>query len=586
MRRGGHGRVEPLVVVDVGRPVGAHDQGRHRLGRAGQVGEARPTSGRGAASVASGCGGRPAARRRRRPGACRRSARSRGRAAPTPGAGTRRSRPRRCRPPPAAAAAGVRASPSRPFWSWSRARSPISSHVGAPSRATPVAVDRTPSMPLAPRLASTRRPARRGPYHSRSRTGIEDDTTSASPAARPRAERPGPRPVRWRRVRGRAAVEGRAPRRRRPPARRPSHAGCRLEPAAPGRLPPAPGRRAQAPRRARPPSTCRQQRRPGRSGSSTRARPGRPATWPPPRPASHWPSDLGGRRIAHRRPRPRAGARSARPRSGGAGRRHGPPPSGGPAGNRSGDRPGSASPATRPGPAAQRDRHAPARPRTGPVAPTSRRPARATSAGSSRRSTGQPAVPRRAVRPAGGQRARRPDQRLPERQVEVDGSRAGPGGLEHARLASERQVRRPGRRSGQAGIGEEAHGRAVEPGLVDRLRARRPVAARAAGRRCTRAAAPRPGGPRSTAAAAPPPPCRWSSRPAAGRPLARPRPRATKPAERSSSTTWERSRGVSGEGQGQRRVAGAGGDHGVGHPGPHPFVDQRGAERCGFEVSR
>ena len=49
--------------------------------------------------------------------------------------------------------------------------------------ATPNAVDTTPSMPLAPRLATTRGGCGRGtPNASRSRTGIDDDTTSVEPA--------------------------------------------------------------------------------------------------------------------------------------------------------------------------------------------------------------------------------------------------------------------------------------------------------------------------------------------------------------------------------------------------------------------
>ena len=44
--------------------------------------------------------------------------------------------------------------------------------------------------------------------------------------------------------------------------------------------------------------------------------------------------------------------------------------------------------------------------------------------------------------------------------------------------------------------------------------------------------------------------------------------------------------GLGGQGQRQRRVTGAGRHHGVGQAGSNPFVDQRGAERCGFEVIR
>ena len=63
--------------------------------------------------------------------------------------------------------------------SWRKARSPTSATVGpVDASATPSAVDTTPSIPLAPRLAITRGGRRRGAANaSRSRTGIEDDTT-------------------------------------------------------------------------------------------------------------------------------------------------------------------------------------------------------------------------------------------------------------------------------------------------------------------------------------------------------------------------------------------------------------------------
>ena len=49
--------------------------------------------------------------------------------------------------------------------------------------ATPTAVDTTPSMPFTPLLLNTRTPSRGGANHSKSRTGIEDDTTRFVPAA-------------------------------------------------------------------------------------------------------------------------------------------------------------------------------------------------------------------------------------------------------------------------------------------------------------------------------------------------------------------------------------------------------------------
>ena len=50
---------------------------------------------------------------------------------------------------------------------------------GVPA-ARPRAVDTTPSMPLAPRFATTRTPSRGDAYHSRSRTGIDDETMSVA----------------------------------------------------------------------------------------------------------------------------------------------------------------------------------------------------------------------------------------------------------------------------------------------------------------------------------------------------------------------------------------------------------------------
>ena len=77
------------------------------------------------------------------------------------------------------------AMPMRAFESWRKAMSPSRQVVGAPvARATPVAVDRTPSMPLAPRLACTCTSARGRAYHSTSRTGIELATTRWAPAGR------------------------------------------------------------------------------------------------------------------------------------------------------------------------------------------------------------------------------------------------------------------------------------------------------------------------------------------------------------------------------------------------------------------
>ena len=67
-----------------------------------------------------------------------------------------------------------------------KARSPTSATVGWPANATPTAVDTTPSIPLAPRLARTR-PSVVPPNHSTSRTGMEEATTRVGVAGQ-RAE--------------------------------------------------------------------------------------------------------------------------------------------------------------------------------------------------------------------------------------------------------------------------------------------------------------------------------------------------------------------------------------------------------------
>ena len=75
-------------------------------------------------------------------------------------AGTRRSRRRRCRRR-RRSPREARTPPSKPFVSWSKHRSPHSATTGPScAPATPTAVDTKPSMPFAPRFASTRRPAR------------------------------------------------------------------------------------------------------------------------------------------------------------------------------------------------------------------------------------------------------------------------------------------------------------------------------------------------------------------------------------------------------------------------------------------
>ena len=76
------------------------------------------------------------------------------------------------------------ASERRATTSWQRSAC-TTNPVAGWARATPTAVDVTPSIPLAPRLASVRSPTRGRPYHSTSRTGIEDETTNVAASGSP-----------------------------------------------------------------------------------------------------------------------------------------------------------------------------------------------------------------------------------------------------------------------------------------------------------------------------------------------------------------------------------------------------------------
>ena len=99
------------------------------------------------------------ARRDRLHGECRTAARTSPARARSPAGGTRRCRPRRCRRRRSSGRCRVDAAPSRPLVSCSSATSPIRTAVGVlRASATPTAVDTTPSMPFAPRLAYTSTP--------------------------------------------------------------------------------------------------------------------------------------------------------------------------------------------------------------------------------------------------------------------------------------------------------------------------------------------------------------------------------------------------------------------------------------------
>ena len=229
-------------------------------------------------------------------------------------------------------------------------------------RPRPTAVDTTPSMPLAPRLARTAHGlGRAATYHSTSRIGIDDDTTSVAAGGQGRDDRPGDAGLGGpgarratavdRRLRGRAELAASAPatRRRRPArprelgrpsaveqrrrgrrrARRPR---CRAGRPTRGSPRPRsrrrPRRRATRPRPATPAgaprrtiTSGRERRRRGRA-AGRRRRPG-PCAGAAPRPAACGSASTGQperRRRARARRRPSTGA-GARPRSRPGGRR-------------------------------------------------------------------------------------------------------------------------------------------------------------------------------------------------------------------------------------------------------------------------
>ena len=304
-------------------------------------------------------------------------------------------------------------------------------------------------MPLAPRLAWAL--AVGPPNHSRSRTGIDEATTRRASAGRRRAiVRATPGSVSCGCPASTSSMAASARRAASVhPARQAGSAGPRgATPAScvgrqacssrrdRGRWCPArrPGSRRRRPRR-QPPSTGRGPWRPpgGRHGRS------RPA---------------GGRR---RNPGPGAARRTARsPRRAGAS-----PMSG---------RPAPASPAA----AARAATSAGATPLRPPARITPRRPS--TPSAIEHRSPGHgldAAVTGRR------QRTDRPDERLPERQVEVH--RPVGGRLEHT--AGQRSPRRCQCGVGDAGVVEPADRPAVQVGLIDGLRGARRRAARAGGRR-------------------------------------------------------------------------------------------------------
>ena len=439
--------------------------------------------------------------------------------------------------------------------------------VGAPvAAATPIAVATTPSMPLAPRLASTRTSSRAGPNHSSARTGIDD-----------------------------AHDQGRSGRQA-PAARAAATAGSVGAAGGEQRVGHGPGRTSAWRHRAahgvpRAPVSAAARRRHTAEGSAMTANGdevGRVGDrWPgarrAPRPRPMRGEPLGqhlrrrrlaepqhdGRHVRRRRTTAHGAAQSKRmiadsrlrtPERGSAS-------TGQPVGVRQrGDCAGAPHPAP-----------ATITPRWRSSIDTSRATAASSSDPGDRAERPLPRAP--PSRP-GGRSSGVADQRLAEREVEVHGPRVGarrrgerPGG-QRAPRAARRQV-------GDTRCVEPAHGarRTGGPGRSSARRRRR--AARAGGRRCRPASARRPGRPRPPRHGSGWPPCRSCT---AARP-ARPWPaRLPERRERGGPLVVEHvdaQLGRSAQGQRQRGRAAAGGDHGVAHAGAHPLVDEGGAERGG-----
>ena len=452
-------------------------------------------------------------------------------------AGSRRSRRRRCRAARSSASGRGGAAASRPPRSWASATSPISSTTGpSPAAAAPKAVETVPSMPLAPRLESTRggsvarRPEGLDVAH-RHRGG--DEQRRLVRAAARRARR---RPRGSLRPSSPSTPSDRLARR----ARRRCASVASQSGSARGASPPAPARRSVGGRVAAASDVATSTRRrvlPGALGVERDLR----HVVEPREPRAQ---RLGRRQVADaqhevgRDARPRTPRRAAARRSGRSRRRRG--------ARRTAGRRAAASRRprrTRPRPRPSAARRARARPAT--TTPR-RRVARAALERSSQRAASGRA-PRRAAR---GARTARPSarpvsssgsgssrhERLAQREVQVHRRRGGP------RARSSRRGRRAcassaGARASAscvADLEEPLGGAAVELELVDRLPGAdlAQLGRAVGGQHAAAARAPRaPRSPAGSSSAAAVPDVQAT---ATGSPVALARPSAKKPAQRSS----------------------------------------------------
>ena len=324
-------------------------------------------------------------------------------------------------------------------------------------RATPTAVDTTPSMPLAPRLATTRTP-RAGPAEpldvaDRHRRRHHQRGAVGERRQQPRGRRPARSARRGRPATASMAVLGPAPR---PAATGPATACRRRRSAASASSWQSVGRIGGDPHGGR---VLGVDPRVGRRRPGPAWRPRRPATGPAPSTPA----------AARGAARPSGCGRRRTP-GGAACRRRRRPSSAAAAGRPSGDRP---APATgRPPPAGAPPSGSPAPPPGDDHARAGRRGAAARASRASPPSSGDPAgavVPRRPRRPrpaAAGRAHRRAGRGTGRLRWTGPGRRAG--GVEH-RPRRQRPPRGAHRVVGHAGVGEPAHRPAVEVALVDRL---------------------------------------------------------------------------------------------------------------------
>ena len=277
---------------------------------------------------------------------------------------------------------------------------------------------------------------------------------------------------------------------------------------------------------------------------------------------------------------PRSGCGRRRSRDGAAGRRRRPRWPDGAGGSRTGDRPGPANRQPRPARARPRGRPRRHRRRRRRGADPGRSPARRRRRGRARRPR---STVRRHGRPSGrpgGSSSGNTDQRIAEREVEVDGAGPRTGGVgdgaRDERPPAGRERRRRARR------GRRTHAPLPPNRCVWSMVCGAATSRSSGGRSAVQTTSGTSAWCASTTAA-------WSSAAAvplvhttsAGRPVARPTPSAANEHDRSSWKTCNASSGRSASASASGVEREPGSQHDVAHAGPDRLVGQRGAERGG-----